>query len=1056
MQCRSRQRPNKDRVAELVWLACGFYDGQNPVMFIRRPDPLAWPQFTARRFGVSGWPWACVLALLAAGAMLAAGAAELAAQNFFVRSWKTDSGLPNNVVTAIIQTRDGYLWVGTYGGLARFDGVRFTVFNTANTPELQSDRITSLYEDAQGILWIGHERGDLTSYRNGKFEPLEIHEPGVRRKISAINADEAGDIWMLNDDGTLERIRDGLTCSLPNNDGVALMKQAASGQLWVVSGSRMAPLKNGQLIPLPTASDPVGNYVLGICPSHDGQFWVASDGLVRKWNGQTWTQNIGANPRSSSFSTMLQTKSGAIALGTVDSGLYLLYSNQPALHFCHTNGFPNDWIRFLFEDREGTLWLGAGSEGLVAVCPSKVETVYPPDHWQGCVPLSATADDDNGIWVGTEGAGLYHRLNTGEWKHFGSSEGISNQFVWCVSEDESHQLWAGTWGGGVFVEQGDHFVTPAGLENVIVPMPAILHARDGVTWIGTASGLLRYQARTVKWFDEKEGLKLPDVRAIEEVKDGTVWFGMVGGGLGRLQNGKVEQFFKRDGLSSDYLICLHLDTNGSVWIGTDGGGLCRYKNGRFSKINSANGLPSNSINGIEDDEHGNFWISSNNGIFRVSQQQLNNCADGGIDAVDCLEYGLGDGMPSLQCSGGMQPSLCRTADGRLWFPTSGGVAVINPESIKINHLPPPVIIEEIIANGHTVADHPQDKQKLRIPPGLQRFEFHYTGLSFIAPNKMRFQYRLEGWEKDWQDAANNKRFAEYSYIPPGDYTFHVRACNSDGIWNDTGASLEFTLLPHFWQTYWFRAVAVLVITALVAGSGWLISRRRMRAKLERIERLQAVERERTRIAKDIHDHLGANLTRISLLSQSVHGDLENPKQAGAQLDRIYDTSRELTRSLDEIVWAVNPKHDTLDSLASYLGNFAQEYLVSISIRCRLDVPLQLPHWPITAELRHNVFLAFKEALHNIVKHSGATRVAVSLSTDAAGFNVIIQDNGKGFDVAAAENNWETQRLGRGNGLKNLRQRLEKIGGRCEIKSETGSGTEIKFFVSVPASVRETT
>jgi signal transduction histidine kinase/ligand-binding sensor domain-containing protein len=986
---------------------------------------------------------------------VAAGTNEPAPPKYFVRSWKTDSGLPGNVVTSIAQTRDGYLWLGTYGGLARFDGVRFTVFNTANTPELQSDRITSLYEDAQGTLWIGHERGDLTSYRAGKFEPLGIHETGVRRKISAINADESGDIWMLNDDGTLERIRDGLTCSLPNNDGVALMKQAAEGQLWVVSGGRMAPLKNGRLTPLPTTSDPVGTYVLGVCPSHDGQLWIASDSLVRKWNGQIWTENLGSNPRSSSFSTMLQTKSGGVALGTVDSGLYLLFSNQPALHFGHTNGFPNDWIRCLFEDREGTLWMGAGSEGLVALSPSKVETISPPDHWQGCVPLSTTADGDNGIWVGTEGAGLYHLKNSGNWEHFSTSAGFSNLFVWCVSLDDQKRLWAGTWGGGVFVEQDSHFITPAGLKNVIVPMTSMLSSRDGVTWIGTASGLLRYQAGDVKWFGEKDGLKLPDVRAIAEDKDGTVWFGMVGGGLGRLQNGKITQYFKGDGLSSDYLICLHADTNGYLWIGTDGGGLCRFKNGHFSKINSSEGLPSNSINGIEEDDRGNFWISSNNGMFRVLQQQLNDCADGKTNAVDCLAYGLGDGMPSLQCSGGMQPSLCRTADGRLWFPTSAGVVAINPDSIKINHQPPPVVIEEIVANGRTLADSPQDKQNLRIPAGLQRFEFHFTGLSFVAPKKMQFQYRLEGWEKEWQDAGN-KRIAEYSYIPPGKYTFHVRASNSDGVWNDTGASLEFTLLPHFWQTYWFRAVAVLAATALVAGSGWLISRRRMRVKLERVERQQAVERERTRIAKDIHDHLGANLTRISLLSQSVQGDLDNPQQAGVQLDRIYDTSRELTRSMDEIVWAVNPRHDTLDSLANYLGNFAQEYLVSINIRCRLDVPLQLPHWPITAELRHNVFLAFKEALHNIVKHSGADRVSVSLTTDAAGFNVIIQDNGKGFDVAAAENNWETQRVGRGNGLKNLRQRLEKIGGRCEIKSESGSGTEIKFFVSVPVAARETT
>jgi len=1026
-------------------------------MFIRRPasKDLVAPWFNWRGFGAQSLTWFCVFAGVVLGAVPPAGAAEPAAPKYFVRSWKTDSGLPGNVVTAIVQTRDGYLWVGTYGGLARFDGVRFTVFNTANTPELQSDRITSLYEDAQGILWIGHERGDLTSYHGGKFESLGIQESGVRRKISAINADEKGDIWMLNDDGTLERIRDGLTCSLPNNDGVALMKQAASGQLWVVSAGRMAPLKNGQLNPLSTTSDPVGTYVLGICPSHDGQLWIASDGLVRKWDGQVWTQNLGANPGSSSFSTMLQTKSGGVALGTVDSGLYLLYSNQPALHFCHTNGFPNDWIRCLIEDREGTLWMGAGSEGLVALSPSKVKTIFPPDHWQGCVPLSAAADVANGIWVGTEGAGLYHLKGNGDWEHFGASAGFANQFVWCVSEDDQHRVWAGTWGGGIFVQQGDHFVTPTGLEKITVPMTAILQAPAGVTWIGTASGLLRYQAGAVSWFGEKDGLKLPDVRAIAQARDGTIWFAMVGGGLGRLQNGKVTQYFKGDGLSTDYLICLHLDTHDNLWIGTDGGGLCRFKTGSFSKINSAEGLPSNSINGIEEDGLGNFWISSNNGIFRVPQQQLDDCADGKTNAIDCLVYGLGDGMPSLQCSGGMQPSLCRTADGRLWVPTSGGVVVINPESIKINHLPPPVLIEEIAANGRILAARPQDKLNLSIPPGLQRFEFHFTGLSFVAPNKMQFQYRLAGWEKDWQDAGN-KRVAEYSYIPPGKYTFQVRACNSDGVWNDTGASLEFTLLPHFWQTYWFRAVAVLGITVLVAGSGWLISRRRMRAKLERVERQQAVERERTRIAKDIHDHVGANLTRISLLSQSVQGDLSNPRHAGAQLDRIFDTSRELTRSLDEIVWAVNPIHDTLDSLANYLGNFAQEYLVSINIRCRLDVPLQLPHWPITAEMRHNVFLAFKEALHNIVKHSGADRVVVSLTIDAAGFNVIIQDNGKGFDVAAAENNWETQRLGRGNGLKNLRQRLEKIGGRCEIKSATGSGTEIKFFVAVPASARETT
>jgi signal transduction histidine kinase len=338
---------------------------------------------------------------------------------------------------------------------------------------------------------------------------------------------------------------------------------------------------------------------------------------------------------------------------------------------------------------------------------------------------------------------------------------------------------------------------------------------------------------------------------------------------------------------------------------------------------------------------------------------------------------------------------------------------------------------------------------LKIPPGQQRFEFHFTGLSFVAPEKMQFQYKLVGWDSDWVNAAPDKRVAEYSFLPPGSYTFRVRACNSDGVWNETGASVALVVLPHFWQTWWFRAIAVLVGIGLVAGVVLILTRRRMRLKLERVERQQALERERTRIAKDIHDHLGANLTRISLLSQSAHGELENTAQAAAQLDRIYDTSRELTRSMDEIVWAVNPQHDTLDSLASYLGNFAQEYLVSIGIRCRLDVPLHLPHWPITAEMRHNVFLAFKEALHNVVKHSGADEVSIFLATDAAGFLLAVRDNGSGFDPAALP-----ARPGRGNGLKNMRQRLEKIGGSFAIESAPGAGAEIRFSISVPVAARK--
>ncbi len=764
---------------------------------------------------------------------LAVVADEPRLPNYFPRSWKTDNGLPDNAVTTVVQTRDGYLWAGTYGGLVRFDGVHFTVFNSASTPGLQSDRVTGLYEDPQGVLWIGHERGDLTRYREGKFESLDVHETGARRKIPALGADADGDVWMLNEEGTLVRARDGATCSLPNNDGVAQMAQDRRGKLWVTSGGQLAAVEKGRLTLLTSTNDAngVGYYVFSVCPSHDGGLWIVSDGQVRKWDDRTITESRGTNPCNTTVVAMLETKSGALALGTSSDGLYLLFSNRAVLHFNHANGFPTDWIRCLYEDREGTLWVGAGSVGLIALRPGKIETLDAPDNWQGRVPLSVAAARDGAIWVGSEGAGLYRYYNR-EWARFGENAGLSNLYVWCVSADSQGRMWAGTWGGGMFVQRGDRFVVPPGLENIKVPMTAILQVANGVTWIGTASGLLRYENGAVKPFGEKEGLKVPDVRAIVQDRDGTVWFGMVGGGLGRLQNGRLTQFLKSDGLSSDYVQCLHLDEAGTLWIGSDSSGLDRFKDGHLAKITMVEGLPNNTICGIEEDGHGNFWISSHGGIFRVSKKNLDDCADGKIAAVTCLAYGKGDGLPSLECSGGLQPASCKLADGRICFSTSKGMVIVNPDDTKANQLPPPVVIEDIVAGGHPLAQTAAGDSPLKIPPGQQRFEFHYTGLSFVAPEKMRFQYRLEGWEKDWVDAPGGKRVAEYSYIPPGRYTFHVRASNSDGVWNETGAALALVVLPHFWQTLWFRALAGLAAVALVVGIVLFITRRRMRRKLE--------------------------------------------------------------------------------------------------------------------------------------------------------------------------------------------------------------------------------
>ncbi|HTR40542.1 MAG TPA: two-component regulator propeller domain-containing protein, partial [Pseudomonadales bacterium] len=545
----------------------------------------------------------------------------------------------------------------------------------------------------------------------------------------------------------------------------------------------------------------------------------------------------------------------------------------------------------------------------------------------------------------------------------------------------------------------------------------------------------------------KEGLILPDVRALAEAPDGTLWFGMLGGGVARLQNGVITQYRKSDGLSSDFVQCLYLDADGTLWIGTYGGGLDCLKDGHFSTVSMSQGLPNNYICAIAQDKAGNFWISCHAGIFRVQKSELEQCIAGQISTVHPLVYGIGDGMPTLQCSGGFQPAAFTDDKGQLWFSTGRGVVVINPDDIKANQLPPPVFIEKMVVDGKLEGGIGSTNELLQIGPGGKRFEFDYTGISFVTPEKVGFKYRLVGLDKDWIDAGP-KRTVIYSYIPPGHYQFEVMAANSDGVWNKAGANLAFTVQPYFWQTWTFRIGTALAAAALLTASVLLITRWRLRRKVERLERQRAIERERARIARDIHDNLGANLTRISLLSQFAHGELHNPDEAAVQLTRIYETTREMTRAMDEIVWAVNPEHDTLDSLVNYLGKYSLDYLGSLGIRCRLDLPVQLPQWLITAEVRHHLFLALKEALNNVVKHAAATEVSVSLTTSQNSFTLVARDNGRGFVPDGVSASGETGRPAARNGLVNMRRRLEKIGGYCEIQSKPGAGTEIKFVVEV--------
>jgi ligand-binding sensor domain-containing protein/signal transduction histidine kinase len=986
-------------------------------------------------------------------------ATQAAPPHFLVRTWQVEQGLPQNKVTAVLQTRDGYLWVGTYCGLARFDGIHFTVFDDHNTPALRSSRVTSLFEATDGTLWIGTESGEVTKYKDGRFAATPSRPSWSGRKIYAITSDNADDIWLLNEDGELARVRDGRVLSPPAGSisGVLCLARGTDGTIWIGRDGQVSVLRDGQL----TGELFTNDYVQGFCATHDGGFWVACNDGLRKWKGGHWIAELGPAPwRHYTVPHLFETTAGALAGGT--SGLWLIESGQtnaPAMHLDNTDGLPSDWITSFCEDQEKNLWCGTGA-GLVVIRPNNLEIISPPDKWKRCPVLCVLPAPDGALWVGTEGAGLY-RLQNGGWTNFSLEQGVRNYYVWSLAADGAGRIWAGTWGGGLFAQKGDAFDFAPGLENFRSPIPALLFLHDEL-WIGTTAGALRSPNGKLQRLNEVSGEPFGDVRVIAPDKSGALWFGTAGSGLVRLQNGNLRRFKSSSGLSSDFIECLYFAADGALWIGTFGGGLDRFKDGKFSIINHEQGLPNGVIGHIESDGRGFLWMSSYAGILRASENDLNRCAEGIINELPFLTCGINDGLPTLECSEGLQSAGGKTADGRLWFPTAKGLVVLDPAGVKINSRPPPVRIEAMRVDDKKLADG-NNAEPLKFAPGRHRIEFEYTGLSFVAPEKVRFKFRLDSFDADWADAGA-KRVATYNYIPPGRYSFRVIACNNDRVWNQTGASLAFEVLPHIWQTTSFHILGGLATVLAASAAVWADARRRMRRRLEKLERERAVERERARIAQDIHDDLGASLTLIAMLTESARGGAQVPEPVAKNLDRIFGTARELTRAMDEIVWAVNPRHDRLDSLANYLSRFAYDYLSAADIRCRLDVPLQLPTLAIAAETRHNLFLAFREALHNVVKHASAGEVRVELRLDAAKLTLRVVDDGQGFSRAvsapasAGGNPFSgigapmgADRIAGGNGLPNMRRRLTDIGGACEIRSEPGHGTTVTF--SVP--VRET-
>jgi signal transduction histidine kinase/ligand-binding sensor domain-containing protein len=961
--------------------------------------------------------------------------------NFLVTNWRSDEGLPHSYVNSVVQTRDGYLWIGTSVGLVSFDGVRFVQHFMQELPDLGSLDISKLFEDREGVLWIGLETGRLIAWKDGM---ARVHFAGGTNSdlaVAAMAQAPDGTIWLQTVGGRLGKLtREGvdfvaITGRTPKTSSLGLVVDG-KGNLWVGTSDGLKVWAGDRLDAPPGLRSLAGRPVDALAPAPDGSMWIFQDGRLTKMRGGEIVRETEAPPQFNGVAReILEASDHKVWVAAEDNRLFYLdttgvwqvISDEPGLRGAN---------RTIYEDREGCLWRGSGGGGLSRLTPKLFTTYQAPSSTFNSYARSVCSDTESNVWALLNSLTLVQIPAGMQKPQF--LPGPSNQPpMEALFKDRYDTLWVGAEDNKLYRLQNGVFVCDLQPDGPGDGVKALFEDGQSNFWAGFGgAGLwVTPQGSRSNW-RPVAGLPYPEVCAIAEGEDGAMWFGTHYGGVCRLKEGRWNRFTIHDGLPSDYVRCLHSDTDGTLWLGTLRG-LCRWRDGKFITITVKDGLYNDNISSITEDGRSNYWISSFGGLFRVARQDLNEFCEGRLASLQCIGYDRRDGLPCQECPGGFQPVATRSSDGRLWFPTVEGLVSFAPDEILENPLPPPVSVEELLVDNNTYQLNGLTTN-IEVGPGKSRLEWHFTALSLAAPEKIRFRHKLEGVDSDWS-RPDSQRSAVYNLVPPGHYTFRLVACNNDGVWNTTGTAISMVVRPFFWQTRWFRGLALAGLVGLAGCFAWFVAQRKMQRKLEITERSLALERERSRIAKDIHDDLGSNLTRIMLLGQRAERDLAESKEVSGYLTKIINFSRGTIQAMDEIVWAINPRNDNLDGLVGYLNEFAAQCFQDTGIRCRLRMPIS-SQLTLPTEVRHDLFLAFKEALNNVLKHSKASVVQVEIRYSGSTVNIIVDDNGCGFDLASSQ----------GNGLQNMRKRMNALGGQMEIITVPGHGTKVQFAVQVPA------
>ena len=696
-----------------------------------------------------------------------AAAAETHAQ-YQIKSWTTDDGLPQNTVSSIVQARDGYLWLATLDGLVRYDGVRFTVFNKNNSPGIASNRFTKIVEDKNGDLWVGTEESGITRRHDGVFRTFPVVENAASKPVWRVALNPAGNLVALTETGLFEWNGDEFARIAPVAGETASSRifWNRAGAFFNITGQILTRFENGRSsrFVLPgkaqeTVRDP-------FYEDRRGTLWIGTRtaGLLKLVDDRLTTLPEKSGLPVGVVSPRMEDRDGNL-WATSDGGAVIVSPTGAVSRLTKADGLSDDIIAAICEDREGGIWLGTLYRGLNRASRSAAAFYTTGDGLAANIVHPIFEDESGDVWLGGNGLTRFH---DGKFSRASDAAKSFTNGATAIAQDKNGRLWFGFWNGAYYLENGAFadFTARFGMTPAIFDIHA---AADGAVWFASNMGLFRYKDDIVTRLTVADGLVSDNAKVIGESPDGTLWIGTYGG-LSKLKDGVFTSFTTADGLSGDQIRAVYEDSDGAIWVGTYDSGLTRFKNGKFTVYTSKDGLFNDGVFCILEDAAGNFWMNSNRGIYRLLKQQLNDFADGKINRIESIAYGKPDGLLETEGNGGQQPAGIVASDGKLWFPTQNGVAVIDPQNIKTNPIAPPVIIESIKVDNEAV----NFGDSISIPPGKNNLEINYTGLSFIKPELVNFRYKLAGLDADWVEAGT-RRAAYYSYLPPGEYDFQVVA-----------------------------------------------------------------------------------------------------------------------------------------------------------------------------------------------------------------------------------------------------------------------------------------